>query len=166
MIQSITVSRNVSKSQWHVQVRSMSNFGLKGGILWLVETDGSLCFTCREDDATLCYFFFDCPTFKPNFHSLWCNLPLKASNLNASDGTQISQSITSLYQFHKTLLLLGCLRLPFDNREITKWERRQDGDANDANHSLNILKTRLRFGAKISWINSIVCLRLVFVLIS
>ena len=32
----------------HVQVRLMGNFGLNGGIPWLVETDGSLCFTCRE----------------------------------------------------------------------------------------------------------------------
>ena len=61
----------------HVQVRLMGNFGLNGGIPWLAETDGSLCFTCREDNKTLCHFFFDCPTFKPNFDSLWCNLFLK-----------------------------------------------------------------------------------------
>ena len=36
------------------------------------------------------HFFFDCPTFKPNFDSFWCNLLLRASNLNAADGTQIS----------------------------------------------------------------------------
>ena len=40
-------------------------------------------------------------------------------NLNAADGTQISQFITNLGRFHKKLLLLGCLRLPFDNREFT-----------------------------------------------
>ena len=43
---------------------------------------------------------------------------LKASNLNAADGTQISQFITNLDRFH-TLLLLGCLRLPFDNTTVT-----------------------------------------------
>ena len=71
----------------HVQVRLMGNFDLNGGIP---------CFTCREDNETLCHFFFDCPTFKPNFDSLWCNLLLKASNLNAAYGTQISQFITNL----------------------------------------------------------------------
>ena len=81
-------------------------------------TDGSLCFTSREDNETLCHFFFDCPTFKPNFASFWCNLLLKASNLNATDGTQISQFITNLDRFHKTLLLLGCLRLPFGNTTV------------------------------------------------
>ena len=65
------------------------------------------------------WIFFDCPTFKPNFDSLWCNLILKASNLNATDGTQISQFITNLDWFHKALLLLGCLRLPFDNTTVT-----------------------------------------------
>ena len=34
----------------HVQVRLMGNFGLNGGIPWLAKTDGSLCFTCREDN--------------------------------------------------------------------------------------------------------------------
>ena len=103
----------------HVQVRLMGNFGLNGDIPWLAETDGSLCFTCREDSETLCHFFFDCPTFKSNFDSLCCNLLLKASNLNATDGTQISQFITNLDRFHKMLLLLGCLRLPFDNTTVT-----------------------------------------------
>ena len=93
----------------------MGNFGLNGGIPWLAETDGSLCFICREDNKTLCHFFFDCPTFKPNFDSFWCNLLLKAFNLNAANGTQISQFITN----HKMLLLLGCFCLPFDNTTVT-----------------------------------------------
>ena len=65
--------------------------------------------------------FFDCPTSKPNFDSLWCNLHSKASNLYATDGTQISQSqfLTNLDQFHKTLLLLGCFRLPFHCTTVT-----------------------------------------------
>ena len=90
----------------HVQVRLIGNVGLNGGISWLAETDGSLCFTSREDNEALCHFFLDCPTFKPNFDSLWCNLLLKASNLNATDGTQISQFAINLYRFHKTLWCL------------------------------------------------------------
>ena len=54
----------------HVQVRLMGNFGVNGGIPLFEETDGSLCFICREDNETLCHFFFDCPTFKTNFDSL------------------------------------------------------------------------------------------------
>ena len=103
----------------HVQVRLMGNFCLNGGIPWFAETDGSLCFTCREDDETLCHSFFDYLTLKPNFDSLWCNLLLKASNLNATDGNQISQLDTKLDRFHKTLLLLGCLGIPFDNTTVT-----------------------------------------------
>ena len=78
----------------HIHVRLLGNFGLNVEIAWLAETDGPLCFTCKEDNETLCHYFFDCPTFKPKFDSLWCNLLLKASNLNATDGTQISQFIT------------------------------------------------------------------------
>ena len=56
--------------------------------------------------------FFDCPTFKPNFDSLWCNMLSKASNFNATDGTQVlSEFISNLDRFHKTLLLLVCLSL-------------------------------------------------------
>ena len=101
----------------HVQVKLMGNFGLNGGIPWLAETDGSLCFTCREDNETLCHFL-TAPLSSQFFDSLWCNLLLKASNLNAADETQISQFITNLDRFHKMLLLLGCLRLPFNNTTV------------------------------------------------
>ena len=108
----------------HVQVRLMGNFGLNGGIPWLAETDGSLCFTCREDNKTLCHFFFDCPTFKPNFDSLWCNLFLKLPIwMLPMDFNQISQFITNLDWSHKILLLLGCLRLPFDNTTVTSTDK-------------------------------------------
>ena len=79
----------------HVQVTLMGNFGLNGGIPWLAETDNSLLYLQRRQQ-TLCHFFFDCPTFKPTFDSLWCNLLLKACNLNAVNETQISQFITNL----------------------------------------------------------------------
>ena len=103
----------------HVQVRLMGNFGLNSGIPWLLEIDGALCFTCREDNETLYHFFFGCYIFKPNFDSLWCNLLSKASNFNATDGTQISQFIANLDGFHKTFLLLGCICLPFDKTTVT-----------------------------------------------
>ena len=43
--------------------------------------------------------------------SPWCNLLSKASNFNATVGTQTSPFITSLDRFHQTLSLLGRLRL-------------------------------------------------------
>ena len=101
----------------------MGNFSSNGGIAWLGETDGALCFTCREDNKTLYHFFLDCPTFKPNFDSLWCKLLSKASSFNATDGTQISQFITNLDRFHKMLSLLGCIRLPFENTTVTSTNR-------------------------------------------
>ena len=45
----------------HVQVRLMGNLVLNGRIPWLAETDGALCFTCREDNETLCQFFLTGP---------------------------------------------------------------------------------------------------------
>ena len=72
-----------------------------------------LCFNCRVDKETFCHFFLDSPTYKPNFDSLWCNLLLKASDLNATNETQILQSINNLDR------LLGCLCLPFDNTTVT-----------------------------------------------
>ena len=114
----------------HVQVRLMCNFGLNGGIPgWRKPMVLSVSLaekitkhfvisflTVSPSSQILTHY---CLTFKPNFDSLWSNLLLKVSNLNATDGTQISQFITNLDRFHKMLLLLGCLHPPFDNATVT-----------------------------------------------
>ena len=70
------------------------------------------------------HFIFDCPIFKPNFDSLWCNLFLKLPIwMLPMDFSQISQFITNLDRSHKILLLLGCLRLPFDNTTVTSIDK-------------------------------------------
>ena len=38
---------------------------------------GTLCFICEEDIENLDYLLLDCPQFKENFDSIWCNLELK-----------------------------------------------------------------------------------------
>ena len=84
----------------HVQVRPMGNFSLNGGRKPMV-LSASLAEKIMKQFVISC---FDCSTFKPNFDSCWCNLLQKASNLNATDGTQISPFITNLDRFHKMLL--------------------------------------------------------------
>ena len=44
-------------SQLHVQVRLMGNFGFNGSLLWLQNTDGVICFICKEDIESVTHFF-------------------------------------------------------------------------------------------------------------
>ena len=106
-------------SRLHIQVRLMGNFGLNGGIPWLSNTDGALCFICKGDVETVNHFLFDCPYFRENFDTLWSNLISKVTVYNQTDGLQISQFIMNLDQYQKILLLLGSLPLPFDCATVT-----------------------------------------------
>ena len=47
----------------HTQVRLMGNFGLGGSVPWLKDTEGTLCFICKEDIENLDHFLLDCPQF-------------------------------------------------------------------------------------------------------
>ena len=47
-------------SRLHIQVRLMSNFGLKGCIPWLQNTDGTICFICKEQIESVTHFLLDC----------------------------------------------------------------------------------------------------------
>ena len=67
----------------HVQIRLMGNFGINGGVPWLTNTDGELCF---------CFL----SNFRDNHESLWSNLSQKVIACNPSDGTQISHFFSSL----------------------------------------------------------------------
>ena len=44
-------------SRMHVQVRLMGNFGLNGSLPWLQNTDGAICFICKEDIEMVTHFF-------------------------------------------------------------------------------------------------------------
>ena len=98
----------------HTQVRLMGSLGLNGGIPWLRNTEGTLCFIYKQENETLSHFLFVCTSFRRHLDSLWANLVSKINNSNPRDGAPMSHFIMNLNQHHKTLLLLGCLPLPFD----------------------------------------------------
>ena len=80
----------------HVQMRLMGNFGLHGGVAWLTSTDDKLCVFCKDSVEDVNHFLVDYPSFKGNFESLGSNLSQKIIACNPSDGTQISDFISSL----------------------------------------------------------------------
>ena len=63
-------------SRLHIQTRLISNFGLNGGIPWLCNTGGAICFPCELDIETMSHFLPDCLNFREHFDSLWANLTL------------------------------------------------------------------------------------------
>ena len=97
----------------------MGSLGLNGRIPWLRNTEGTLCFICKQDNETLSHFLFVCTSFRRHFDSLWANLISKINNSNPTDGAPMSHFIMNLNQHHKTLLLLRCLPLPFDISTMT-----------------------------------------------
>ena len=103
----------------HVQIRKIGWLGLNGGIPWLLNTDGVLCFVCKSDIETLDHFLFNCPAFRQNFEMLWSSLNHKIKNCNPVDADNIIQFILNLDKSSKTMLLLGCLPLPFDSLTVS-----------------------------------------------
>ena len=97
----------------------MGSLGLNGGIPWLRNTEGTLYLICKQENETLSHFHFLCTSFRRHFDSLWANLVSKINNSNPTDGAPMSHFIMNLNQHHKTLLLLGCLPLPFDISTMT-----------------------------------------------
>ena len=73
----------------------------------------------KQENETLSHFLFVCTSFRRHFDSLWANLVSKINNSNPRDGAPMSHFIMNLNQHHKTLLLLGCLPLPFDISTMT-----------------------------------------------
>ena len=99
----------------HVQIRMMGWPGLNGGILWLFNTGGALCFVCKNDIETLNNFLFKCPAFRQNVEMLWSSLKYKIKNCNPVDADNIIRLILNLDKSSKAMLLPGCLPLPFDS---------------------------------------------------
>ena len=96
----------------------MSNFGLNGCIPWLQNTDGAICFICKEEIENVTYFLLDCSYFRNNFDSLWNKLKLKIAQSNhmQTDGVYICNFITNLDRNNKVFLLLGGLALLLDSK--------------------------------------------------
>ena len=96
----------------------MGNLCLNGGILWLFNTEGSLCFICKQNTETVYHHFIDYPTFRDNYSSLWSNLKTKIINFKQTDGITRSSIITNLDPHRKVLLFLEGLGLPFDDASL------------------------------------------------
>ena len=107
----------------HTQTRLMGNFDLNASVPWLKDTEGALCFICKEDIENTDHFLLDCPQFKENFDSIWRNLDLKIMRSNPTDGIQIANFIKELNCQHKIMLLVGGLFLPFDHETTTLIKR-------------------------------------------
>ena len=105
-------------SRLHIQVRLMGNLCFNGGIPWLFNNEGSLCFICKENTETVYHHFIECPPFSDNYGSLWSNLKTKIINFNQTDGIMISDFMTNLDLHKKVLLLLGGLSLSFDDASV------------------------------------------------
>ena len=103
----------------HVQIRLAGNFGLNGGVPWLLNTDGALCFICKENVENVNHFLLECREFRNNFDSIWLNLRQKIVSASPIDGPQIFDFIHHLNQWNKVLLLLGGLQLRFDRESVT-----------------------------------------------
>ena len=69
----------------------MGWLGLNGGIPWLLNTDGALCFVCKSDIEILDHFLFNYRAFRQNFEMLWSSLNHKIKNCNPVDADNIIQ---------------------------------------------------------------------------
>ena len=78
----------------HTQVRLMGSIGLNGRILWLRNTEGTLCFICKQENETQSHFLFVCTSFRPHFVSLWANL---VNKIDSNHINQISINITKRF---------------------------------------------------------------------
>ena len=114
-----SVPDNRLSDSMHAQFRLMDNFGLNGSVPWLKDTEGTLCFICKEDFENLDLFSLDCPQFKEDFNHILCNLELKIIRSNPTTGIQIANFIKKLDGQHTAVLLVGGLSLPFDNETTT-----------------------------------------------
>ena len=72
-------------SRMHVQVRLMGNLGLNGSLPWLQNTDGAICFICKEDIESVTHFFLDYSYFRNIFESLGDKLKIKIARSNPID---------------------------------------------------------------------------------
>ena len=103
----------------HTQARLLGSFGLNGSVPWPKDTEGALCFICKEHVENTDHFFLDCPQLKENFDSVWHKLQLKVARSNPIDGIQIANFIKNLSCQNKVVLLVGGLSLPIDNQTTT-----------------------------------------------
>ena len=74
-------------------------------------TEGTLCFMCKQGNETLSHFLFVCTSFHRHFDSLWANLISKINNSNPTDGGHMSHFIMNLNLFNSVYLKILLLFL-------------------------------------------------------
>ena len=92
-------------SRLHIQIRLKGNLCLNSGIPWLFNTEGSLCFICKENTETVYHHYIECRPFRDNYSSLWSNLKIEIINFNQTDGITKSDFITNLVPHKKVFWL-------------------------------------------------------------
>ena len=85
----------------------MGNFGLNGSLPWLQNTDGAICFICKENIESVMHLFLDCSYFRNDFESLWNKLKFKIAGSNPTDGAYICNFIKNLDGHSNVPLLSG-----------------------------------------------------------
>ena len=111
---------------------------------WLKDTEGALCFICKEDIENTDHFLLDCPQIKENFDSIWRNLNLIINRSIPTDGTQITDFIN---RQHKIMLSVGGLSLPFDHDLIKRFISSVVG-------KIDMLRTMKLCELEVPWLNS------------
>ena len=121
----------------HQQVCLIANYSLNGGVLWLCETNGPLCFFCKDEIEDCSHFFLRCDNFTANFSCLWQNLNLKILLLNPTDRTFICSFLNNPDQNDKIVFPFGrvtssFLSGNFHNDQmfcvISSWKNMQNSD--------------------------------------
>ena len=108
----------------HRQARLIGNFELNASVPWLKDTDGPLCFICKEDIENTDHFCLTVHSLRgENFDSIWHYLDLNIMRPNLTDGTQIADFIKGLNPQHKIMLSAGGLSLPFNHETTTLIKR-------------------------------------------
>ena len=102
----------------------MGNLCLNGGIPWLFNAEGFLCFICKESTETVYHHhFIECPPFRDYYSSLWSNLKTKIINFNQTDGITMFDFLANLDPHKKVFLLLRGITLPFDDASVVLIKR-------------------------------------------
>ena len=86
-------------------------------------TEGTLCFICKQENETLSHFLFVCTSFRRHFDSLWANLISETNKSNPTDGAIMSRlyCLKQLKETHsyRATFSVGRLIMRLGKRKLT-----------------------------------------------
>ena len=91
------------------------NFGPNGSIPWLQNTDGTICFICKEDIEYVTHFFLDFTYSRNNFEFPWNKLKFKITGPTKQMGLYLQFSHRKYRWTQQGSFAVKGLALPFDN---------------------------------------------------